>query len=465
MYRFKFDQNKHRHVHFIGIGGISMSGLAEIMLDRGYEVTGTDSKESDVTRRLQSIGIHIYYSHKETNIDGADLVVYTDAIALDNIELRAAIAQKVDLVDRATFLGAIMENYRDAIAISGTHGKTTTTSMVTNIIHQIEPTPTILLGGLLDNINGNVLIGDNDLLLTEACEYKANILKYRPTIAAILNIDEDHLDYFDNIDHIVRTFRDYILNIEDKAKLILNIDDSYVKKIYEELNGDIVTVSLEEGDYQASEIDNTVIKGISFRLKIRGEDYGRVQLKVMGIHNITNALTAIAVCHEYGLSWKTIKQGIESYEGVKRRLELKASIDNIDIVDDYAHHPTEIRATLHAVKPSVEGKLYCIFQPHTFTRTKILLTQFSQSFLEADEVIITDIYAAREKDYGDIHSKTLVDAIKQNQDTVHYISSFQEVVDYLKDLVEPGDTVLTMGAGDVYEIGEMLIKELESREQ
>ncbi|NLY09575.1 MAG: UDP-N-acetylmuramate--L-alanine ligase [Tissierellia bacterium] len=462
MYRFSIDGAGYRHIHFIGIGGISMSGLAEIAKTAGYHVTGSDSKPGAVTKRLNEMGIEVFNEHKAINIKGADLVVYTDAISMGNEELKAAISSKVDLVDRATFLGALMENYDASIAVSGTHGKTSTTSMLTEIIHQTKPTPTVLLGGVLDNIHGNVLLGERNLLLTEACEYKANILKYRPTMAVLLNVDEDHLDFFDNIEHIAKTFRDYVVGLREDATLIINIDDPYLKKISDEKLRKEITIGItNDSDFQAKNIIHNP-KGVSFKLFVYGEEIGDVNLQVMGEHNVINALAAIAASWEYGLEPSEVISGIERYSGVHRRLEFKAMVDGVSVVDDYAHHPTEIEASLRALKPAVEGKLYCIFQPHTFTRTKILLNRFSTSFTDADSVIITDIYAAREKDYGDIHSLTLVEAISKNHPSVVYRAGFDEIVEYLAPIVKPGDMVLTMGAGDVYEIGERLIGKLQS---
>lgn len=459
MYHFILDKDEHRHMHFIGIGGISMSGLAEIAHNAGYCVSGSDRKKSENTQRLEDLGIKVYYGHEASHVEGANLVIYTDAIGMDNPELRAAMNRKIDVVDRATFLGALMENYKEAIAVSGTHGKTTTTSMLAEIFYRENPVPTILLGGMLDHIQGNVLLGDRELLLTEACEYKANILKYRPTIAVLLNVDEDHLDYFDNIDHIVRTFRTYVEGLKPTAKLIVNADDSHLMAMMEELGRKAITVSVEgEGDFVAKNLD-LAGSGIAFDLYVQGEFIDRMKLHVLGRHNVTNALAAMATAWAYGMDLGVIKERLSQYTGVHRRLEFKALKDGVTIMDDYAHHPTEVEAVLHALKPTVKGKLICVFQPHTFTRTKKLLNSFAKSFTEADVVMITDIYAAREKDYGDIHSRMLVEAIEAYHPHVSYQASFDDVIEALHEVVKPGDTVLTMGAGDVYLIGDRLIQE------
>ena len=455
---FDFKNNK-RHVHFIGIGGISMSGLAEILHHNHFTVTGSDMKESKITNHLKALGIPVTIGHRKENIEGADLVIFTDAISLDNEELKAAMDAKIDLIDRASFLGKLMQNYEKSIAVSGTHGKTTTTSMISCMIRDLKEDPTILLGGELDEIKGNVRFGKEDLFLTEACEYKANIVKYYPTTAIILNMDEDHLDYFDNMDHIYRTFVQYVQNVPEDGYVILNIDNDYVKKLIPETKAHVVTISIhQEADYRAKNIQFSEHGLASFDLYYHGKFIRPIHLKVMGIHNVYNALASIASVHENGLDFAAAIKGLESYRGVHRRLEYKGNKDGVTVIDDYAHHPTEIQSTLHALKQATEGKIYCIFQPHTFTRTKLLLDGFAHSFHEADSVIITDIYAAREKDYGDIHSKTLVDAINKIGDHAQYIADFDEIVDFCKKKLQPRDTLLTMGAGDVYLIGEKFLE-------
>ena len=460
MFTFNIDEKKYKKIHFIGIGGISMSGLAEILNNSGYRVSGSDANKSDILTKLSNDGVEIFIGHKKENIEGADLVIYTDAISLDNEELREAIKKKIDLIDRASFLGALMKNYKISMAISGTHGKTSTTSMVSEIIRNLPDKPTILLGGKLDDINGNVLVGSREIMLTEACEYKANVLKYFPTTAVILNIDEDHLDYFDNMEHIVNTFKGYADNLVPGSTLILNIDDPYVRELQNRDNTNVATFGVDnDADYNAKNIKFCEDGYPEYDLYYKGSLIGKVMLSVLGIHNIKNSLAAIACAHENNISFKDAIDGIYSYKGVHRRLEFKGMFGGAKVFDDYAHHPTEILASLHAIKRGCERNLYCVFQPHTFTRTKILLDSFSKSFSEADYTIITDIYAAREKDYGDIHSKTLVDAINKNKDRAFYMETFRDIVKFLKDNLRPGDTIVTMGAGDVYKIGEMLLQE------
>lgn len=458
MFKFNLNEKKYKHVHFIGIGGISMSGLAEILNKYGYKVTGSDSKQSDTTDKLKSHGIDVIIGQKKENIKGADLIIYTDAISLDNEELAQAIKTKVDLIDRASFLGALMENYKVSIAISGTHGKTTTTSMVAEIIKNLPTEPTIIVGGKLDDINGNVLVGKEEMILTEACEYKANVLKYFPTTALVLNIDEDHLDYFDNIDHIINTFKGYGDNLGKDDKLILNIDDENTRNLLERDNTQIITIAVDRyADYRAKNIEFNDLGYPQYDLYYKDKYIDKVFLSIMGVHNVYNSLGAIAAAHENNISFKEAIDGIHNYHGVHRRLEYKGNYKGAIVMDDYAHHPTEIKASLNALRKGCKKNLYCIFQPHTYTRTKLLLDSFSKSFSQTDYTIITDIYAAREKDYGDIHSKTLVDAINNNGNSAFYMETFDEIVKFLQDNLRPNDMVVTMGAGDVYKIGQMLL--------
>lgn len=458
MFKFNLNEKKYKHVHFIGIGGISMSGLAEILNKYGYKVTGSDSKQSDTTDKLKSHGIDVIIGQKKENIRGADLIIYTDAISLDNEELAQAIKTKVDLIDRASFLGALMENYKVSIAISGTHGKTTTTSMVAEIIKNLPTEPTIIVGGKLDDINGNVLVGKEEMILTEACEYKANVLKYFPTTALVLNIDEDHLDYFDNIDHIINTFKGYGDNLGKDDKLILNIDDENTRNLLERDNTQIITIAVDRyADYRAKNIEFNDLGYPQYDLYYKDKYIDKVFLSIMGVHNVYNSLGAIAAAHENNISFKEAIDGIHNYHGVHRRLEYKGNYKGALVMDDYAHHPTEIKASLNALRKGCKKNLYCIFQPHTYTRTKLLLDSFSKSFSQTDYTIITDIYAAREKDYGDIHSKTLVDAINNNENSAFYMETFDEIVKFLQDNLRPNDMVVTMGAGDVYKIGQMLL--------
>ena len=464
MFTFCINDHEYSHVHFIGIGGISMSGLAEILLTEGYKVSGSDANNSYIIERLKSLGADIYINHNKDNIKDADLVVYTDAIAMDNEELIAAQNKNLPIVDRATFLGALMKNYTNSIAISGTHGKTTTTSMVATILNRSVLNPTILLGGKLDEIGGNVKLGTREYLLTEACEYKGNILKYFPTMAVILNMDEDHLDYYKDINHIVNTFVDYGKNIQDEGYLIINTDDANAKEVIKNTNANIIGFGINnKTDYTAEKISFSEEGYPIFMLNIKGKSLYPVKLNVMGVHNVYNALASIAVTHTLGIPIETISEAIEDYKGTHRRLEIKGIINGIKIIDDYAHNPTEIKAALEALRNSTSEKIWCIFQPHTYTRTKLLLNSFATAFKNADKVIIPDIYAAREKNTGLIHSSDLVNAIIDNGTDAVYMSSFESIENYILENAKSGDIVVTMGAGNVYTIGDALLETAERK--
>lgn len=458
MFKIDFEKSGFKKFHFIGIGGVSMSGLAEILINEGFLVSGSDANYSKTTEKLKDLGAIISIGHSIENINNPDLVIYTDAISNDNIELSYCVKNNIPLMDRATFLGQLMDLYKNSIAISGTHGKTTTTSMLATIASDSILNPTILLGGDLDIIGGNVKIGSNDYIISEACEYKGNVLKYNPSMAIVLNIDEDHLDYFKSMDHIVDTFISYSQNIKENGYLIINKDDLNSQRLIESTSANILTFGISEAsDYRAENIVFSDEGLSSFTLNVKGENFYNIKLNVMGNHNIYNALASIVASHISGLPMDYIIEKISQYRGVHRRLELKGLYNEAKIIDDYAHHPAEIKATLDAVRNSCKGNLYCIFQPHTFTRTKILLDSFSTAFEKADRVIITDIYAAREIDLGEVHSRDLASAVKGVSDNSIYLSTFDEIETYIIDNIKADDMVITMGAGNIYLVGESIL--------
>lgn len=460
MFEFSINNNKYSQIHFIGIGGISMSGMAEILISEGYKVSGSDSKDSLIVNRLKNLGAKIYINHDENNVNGADLIVYTDAIPSDNKELEKGRENGIPLIDRATFLGALLKNYKNSIAVSGTHGKTTTTSMLSTILNRSTLDPTILLGGELDEIGGNVRLGSKDFMLTEACEYKGNILKYFPSMAIILNIDEDHLDYFKSMDHIVDTFVQYGKNLSEDSYLVINSDDPGAKKVINSTKAKVTTFGIHgDYDYKAENIKFSNEGFPSYTLNIKGHGKYSINLSVMGTHNIYNSMASIAAAHIYGIPMEDIQKNITQYTGVHRRLELKGYYKGVKVIDDYAHHPTEIKATLNALNSSKAGNIYCVFQPHTFTRTKLLLNSFAESFNGADKIIITDIYAAREKDNGVVHSKDLKNAIVSKGLDAIYLKTFSEIETYLKNNTKENDIIVTMGAGNIYSVGESILKE------
>ncbi len=448
-------------IHFIGIGGISMSALAEICLNKGYEVSGSDMNSSSMTEKLQSQGAKIYIDQKKENIaDDLDMIVYTAAIHPDNEELMAAKDKNILTISRAAFLGQIMREYKNSIAVSGTHGKTTTTSMLSTIFDLTNLDPTILVGGNLKSIGGNVKIGNSQNFITEACEYTDSFLNFNPKIAIVLNIEADHLDYFSGIDEIKASFNKFGKLLPKDGHFIINADSPNTDSILHDVKATVIK-------YGQNSSNDVVMTNIiyddngcgSFDLIYFGKDLGTFKLSVPGIHNIYNAASAIIASIVSGIDVEHIKDSIVKYTGVGRRFEIKGNYNDALVVDDYAHHPTELKATLSASKKLKKSTLWCVFQPHTYSRTKSLLNEFSEAFYSADKVIITDIYAAREDDPGDIHSKDLVEKLYHNNVDVMYISQFEEIVDYLKENMKPNDLLITAGAGPVYRVGELLLEE------
>lgn len=457
MIAFNLDSHQIQHIHLIGIGGISMSAIGEILLKHGYRVSGSDIKDSRLLEKLRKNGAEIYIGHDEANIKNPDLVVYSAAIKEYNPERQAATRKEIPQVDRAEMLGQIMKKYKKAIAVAGCHGKTTTTSLISLVLQKSDFDPTILVGGELDEIGGNIRIGESQHFITEACEYVESFLKFHPFIGIILNIDEDHLDYFKDIDHIKEAFKKFAHLIPKEGFLIACNDDIHIKDFYNEVACNVVTYGINNiSDFIATNIVFNEEGYPSFDVIYRGESLGSFQLSIPGIHNIYNSLAAIATSYVLGVSTDKMIDNIKVYRGIHRRFEVLGSVKGARVIDDYAHHPAEIRATLEAAKKYPHEKIWCVFQPHTYTRTIALYNDFLESFKLADHVIITDIYAARELDEGKIHSKSLAEGIKGVAD-VRYIKDFDSIADIIYNEVQPQDLIITMGAGDVHRIGEDLV--------
>ena len=451
----------YKRIHCIGIGGIGLSAIAEILMSRGYEVSGSDMRESDMTEKLMRDGADIYLGHRAKNVEGKDLVVYSSAVGADNPELVRAVELGIPAVTRAQALGALMDEYDNSIAISGTHGKTTTTSMVSLILKNAEKKPTILVGGNLSEINGNVYVGGSDYFVTEACEYMDSFLQLKPKIEIILNIDSDHLDYFKDVEHIANSFGKFAELVPADGVVIAYDANPFVKSVIEGLPN-VVTFGLSEScDYYAGDIsfDNEGMP--EFKVYNSGNELCSIHLSVPGEHNILNALSAFACSHILGVDVKCIADTLERFIGTQRRFDVLGKTRNgIKIIDDYAHHPTEIKATLSAVRNMKHNKLWCLFQPHTYTRTMALLDDFSEAFDEADRVVLAEIYAAREKNIYKISSKTLMNRIKDHDPLkdVYFFKDFEEIANFVYNNAEEGDLVLTMGAGDIYKVGEMILE-------
>ena len=457
---YKIDFNHPCHVHFIGIGGISMSGLTEILMKEGFTVSGSDNKESSLTDHLTDKGAVIFYGQKASNIiDGINVVVYTAAIHEDNEEFMEAKRQGLPMLSRAELLGQLMTNYDTPIAVSGTHGKTTTTSMLSHIFLAGDMDPTISVGGILKAIHGNIRVGSSGLFVTEACEYTNSFLHFFPKISVILNIDADHLDFFKDLDDIRHSFRLFAELLPEDGTLVINGDIENLSYITDGLACRVVTFGREASlDYSASDIQYDEQGNASFDLIRHGIPSGHVTLSVGGEHNVYNALSAIAVADLLGVSAETIQEGLLSFHGTDRRFEYKGEFNGITVIDDYAHHPTEIEATLKSAAHYPHRELWCIFQPHTYTRTKALFDEFAQALSHTDHLILADIYAARETDTLGISSEQLARAAASYGCDAIYLPSFDEIEKYVRDHCQSGDLLITMGAGDVVNIGEDLLK-------
>ncbi|NLM04847.1 MAG: UDP-N-acetylmuramate--L-alanine ligase [Clostridiales bacterium] len=457
MISFDWNKNKIHHIHLIGIGGISMSGIAEILLNQGYKVSGSDIKDSNILIKLRQHGAKIFIGHSKDNVENPDLIVYSAAIREDNPERVQGRLLGIPEIDRAKMLGQIMKTYKKAIAVSGSHGKTSTTSILSLLMEYSGLDPTIMVGGELEDIGGNVKIGKSEHFITEACEYVESFLHFFPYIGIILNIDEDHLDYYRDLDHIKKAFKKFVQTIPQEGFLIACHDDDEVMDVAEDAVCNVVTYGIKRpSDFMAKDIEFNELGYPNFILVYKSEEIGRFHLNIPGLHNVYNALAAISTSHILGISWDMIMKNIPLYKGIDRRFDVRGMVKGAKIIDDYAHHPVEIKATLEAAKQHPHSKIWAIFQPHTFSRTKALLYDFAMAFDSADHIIITDIYAARELDNGEINSKKLVEIMDKKLDVL-YMKDFEEISNYLYENIAPGDLVITMGAGDVYKIAEMLL--------
>ena len=442
------------HIYFIGIGGISMSALAEIMLEEGIMVSGSDRSDSKIIRKLQTSGANIYLKHDSNNISNdIDLVVYTSAISDDNPELLRARDLNIKIMGRAEFLGAVMKNYNHVICVSGTHGKTTTTGMLSSVLIETDLAPTIFLGGEMDSLGGNLLHGSYELLLTEACEYKRNFLKFNPTMEVVLNIEADHLDYYTDLNDIESAFVEYAEKLPEDGHLIVN--EAY-NHLFDSIKCNIVTFGLDKGTYYARNIK--LVPEPSYTLMHGDEKVAEIKLKVYGEHNILNSIAAGAACLTLGIMPETVFNGLFNFKGTHRRYEYKGVLNGAVVIDDYAHHPSEMKATLKTAHSLAEGKIITVFQPHTYTRTIKLLDGFAEALAMSDEVILVDIYAARERNTGVIHSKDIINKMEAYSKGGIYAESFQEAADLVRSIAKKGDIVITMGAGNVVDIADLLLR-------
>ena len=451
----------YKNIYFIGIGGVSMSGIAHTLKHFGYNVSGSDTSDSSTIHSLINNGIPVFIGHHPEKIKNAELVIYTAAISQDDPELITAKQLNIPTMERAVFLGILTKCFDDTITISGTHGKTTTTSMISLCFLNANLNPSIQVGAYLKNISGNYVVGNSDYFIMEACEYVESFLHFSPKASVVLNIDNDHLDYFKTIDNIQNAFEKYVKLLPVDGLLVTNADDERCIAISKSSKSKVITYAINNMNA------NIIAKNIlfdnngfpEFDVYIDSNFYEHIKLSIPGIHNVLNSLACIGICSSYGIDSKLIASTLLEFTGANRRMEYKGKFNNnVSVFDDYAHHPTEIKATALGLKNKKYHESWAVFQPHTYSRTKTLLNDFSNVLLNFDHIIVTDIYAAREKDIYGVSSKDLANKIKKLGGDVKYISNFDEIVSFLKKNAKDNDIVLTVGAGTITELGEILVE-------
>jgi len=453
-----------KHIHFVGIGGIGMSGIAEVLLNLSYTISGSDIEMSDITSRLESLGATICRGHRPSNLIDADVVVKSTAVGESNPEVMEAHRRNIPVIPRAEMLAELLK-MKYSIAVSGSHGKTTTTSMISTVLAHGGLDPTMVIGGRLDSIGSNARLGEGDIIVAEADESDGSFLQLNPYIAVITNIDREHLDYYPGIGEIKDAFLKFANSVPFYGAAILCGDCDNVRDILSRIKRKVVTYGVHnDADFRATDIS---FNGLTSRFSLYRREalLGEVEMQVPGLFNVYNSMAAVAVSLELGMEFSTIKEGLSAYKGVHRRLDIQGEADGVIVIDDYGHHPTEIKAVLEAAKNAwKDRRLVVVFQPHRYSRTKALFDEFLDSFDDADALILTDIYAACEKEIKGVHSMNLGKGIKDHgHGDVIYLSSFKEIVDHLSESVKPGDVIITLGAGDVWKTGVELLERLRAR--
>ena len=453
-----------KHIHMVGIGGIGMSGMAEILIHRGYKVSGSDGALGETTKRLEDIGATIFEGHKAEHIEGADVVVYTSAVkATENEETKAAIEKRIPTIKRAEMLAELMK-MKYGIGVAGTHGKTTTTTMVGLVTQKGNYDPTIIVGGKVHSFDKtNAVVGKGDVIVVEADEFDRTFLRLTPSIAIITNIEAEHLDIYDDLDDVKRAFVDYANKVPFYGSVIVCLDDPNVRSILPLLERRVISYGLTpQAQLRATDIRMSAFTA-TFTVVYNGDKLGVITLKAPGEHNVKNALASIATGIELDIDFKLIKAGLESFEGVYRRFQEKYS-NGIMVIDDYAHHPTEVQATLNAAHEGwPDRRVVAVFQPHLFTRTQELYKEFGLSFFDAEVLVVTDVYPSREKPIEGVTGKLIADTAEQyGHKNVIYVEDKNNVTEKLKEIAKTGDIIITMGAGDIYRSGESFVEEIES---
>jgi UDP-N-acetylmuramate--alanine ligase len=452
-----------KRIHFVGIGGIGMSGIAEILWNQGFIISGSDKSLSDVTDRLQQLGIKIYEGHSEKNIEDADLIVYSSAVSLDNPELVYATEKKIPIIKRSEMLAETMR-MKYGIGIAGTHGKTTTTSMVGLVLTEAGIDPTIIVGGKLSGLGGtNARLGNGEFIVVEADEFDRSFLKLTPVIAVITTLENEHLDTYKDLEDIKSAFVEFATRVPFYGFVVLCLDEPALQDIIPLINKKIITYGLTaQADVRAIDISSSAFK-TKFNVKYKGKDLGQIELKIPGVHNVKNSLVAVIIATELGIDFSIIKKALESFSGVYRRFEVKYNKE-ILVVDDYAHHPTETTATLKAIRDGWDRRLIAVFQPHLYSRTKDFYQEFGRSFLNSDVFVCTDIYPAREEPIEGVTGELIANAAKKfGHRNVYYLSDKESIPDFLMSIKKDDDIIVTMGAGDIWKYADKFVKILEDR--
>ncbi|MCS7228657.1 MAG: UDP-N-acetylmuramate--L-alanine ligase [Candidatus Kryptonium sp.] len=451
-----------RKIHFVGIGGIGMSGIAEILIDQGFKVTGSDKQLSEITERLENLGAKIYQGHAPEHVEpDVDVVVYSSAVRMDNPEIQEALRRKIPVIRRAEMLAELMR-LKYGIGIAGTHGKTTTTSMVGLILIEGGLDPTVIVGGVLRDLGGtNARLGHGNFIVVEADEFDRSFLQLTPTIAVITTLEPEHLDCYGSVEELKTAFVDFANKVPFYGFVVLCLDEPMIQDIIPRINKKIITYGLSaQADVQAAEPEFKERKS-SYTLIYKGKNYGRINLQVPGIHNIKNSLASITVGMELGIEFEKIKSAVEKFKGVYRRFEIRAEVNGIMVVDDYAHHPTEIKAVLQAAKDGWKRRVIAVFQPHLYTRTKDFYQEFGRSFFNADVCVITDVYPAREEPIEGVSGELIANSARSfGHKEVHYVQDKKQIPDYVLSLARTGDMIIFMGAGDITKICGDFIKKL-----
>jgi len=452
-----------KKVHFVGIGGIGMSGIAEILFNQGFVISGSDKNLSEVTKRLSDIGMTIYEGHSPENLKDADVLVYSSAVTVDNPEVKSAIARNIPIIKRAEMLAECMR-MKYGIGIAGTHGKTTTTSMVGLTLTEGGIDPTIIVGGKLSGLGGtNARLGQGEFIVVEADEFDRTFLKLTPTVAALTTLESEHLDTYKDLDDIKRAFTEFANKVPFYGFVILCIDEPELKNIKSEINKKVITYGLsKEADLKAVDIKQNTFNS-SFTVIYNDNELGKINLKIPGKHNIKNSLVAVCIGLELGVEFNVIKSALEKFAGVYRRFEVKYNKELL-VVDDYAHHPTETRATLTGIRDGWKNRLIVVFQPHLYSRTRDFYNEFAKSFVDTDLFICTDVYPAREEKIEGVTGKLITDALEELGHTnVTYLKNKNDVPELLNKLKENGDIIITMGAGDIWKYGDQFVEMLNNK--